>query len=462
VDDSGNHLFLAGIYLFQNCKSIQIKGGIRPMSIFIQLLREKTGEKDTFDYSTCSKLIRELLQILNSKEKGKIKIVGQEEMNRRLVSALILDEHVLLEGLPGVGKTRAVKNLAAEMCLFFNRVQFIPDMQPSDLIGRRDIIPKGENNFHFQWKDGPLFANLILADEINRAPSKVQAALLEAMGEKQITPFGMEERIILHQKAKEYLEQHTPPPCFNHDNTINFNHKHSTQFSVFATMNPIEIEGTYPLSEAQLDRFCFKTIVNYPDYKDLTRIADKVFQTQTEIGSKETDTLSNFPGQEDFIFALYFLHHCRRVIFAEGNNGNPYKHITIPMIEKIARIIYFSNYKYSDDTNTFVNDPEQLRLQMNFRDKDHMLAKKLKKNSIFRYIESGSSPRGVESLIKASLCEAFFDGAPLVEPQHIKRAAYDVLRHRIRLKIQAKTQNITPLDIIEILLNTFLDGDSND
>lgn len=417
------------------------------MSEFIKLLREKTRDGTTLDYSVCSGIIRELLYSLNSKERGNIKIVGQEEMNRRLVSALILDEHVLLEGLPGVAKTTAVKNLAREMCLFFNRVQFIPDMQPSDLIGRRDIIPTKDNQFSIQWKDGPLFANLVLADEINRAPSKVQAALLEAMGEGQITPFGMEERVILHHKAKEYLDRHQPP--------ANFNNNGSIQFSVFATMNPIEIEGTYPLSEAQLDRFCFKTIVNYPGFDTLIKVADKVFQDQLEDEGK-ADQSKRIPDKNDFILSLYFLHHCRNVLFAEGEGGNSYKHIDGNMIEKISRIVYFSNYKYSSDSQAFMNDHEQLQLQMSFQKKKHDKAKKLKGNPIFRYIESGASPRGVESLIKASLCEAFFDGAPWVKPEHVRRAAHDVLRHRIRLKIQAKTQNITPVHIIEILLNTFL------
>ncbi len=424
------------------------------MPEFMELLKKKTGNGKPLDYDGYAGLFRELLRILNSREIDKIKIVGQEEMNRRLVSALILNEHVLLEGLPGVAKTTAVKNLAAEMCLFFNRVQFIPDMQPSDLIGRRDILSgvnnNGNNNFSIKWRDGPLFANLILADEINRAPSKVQAALLEAMGERQITPFGMDKKIILHGKAKEYLDSHTPPEIFGNHPLIHFSQKHSTQFSVFATMNPIEIEGTYPLSEAQIDRFCFKTIVNYPDYGDLVTIAEKVFQIQE-------DSSDNVPNKDDFLLSFYFLHQCRRIIFEKRGDGKGYEHIDKDMIEKISQVVYFSNYKYSDNLKEFENDPEQLELQRNMWDEKHEPAKKLIGNSLFRYIESGSSPRGVESLLRASLCEAFLDGSPRVGHEHIKRAAYDVLRHRIRLKIQAKTQKITSLNIIETLLDTFLE-----
>jgi len=415
------------------------------------------------DYAKCSELIRKLLQILNSAEKGKIKIVGQPEMNKRLVSAFILNEHVLLEGLPGVAKTTAVNNLANEAAQFFNRIQFIPDMQPSDLIGKRDLKPVG-GSFLPEWKDGPLFANLVLADEINRAPSRVQAALLEAMGEKQITPFGMDKKIIWHENAKAYLENHPPPEIFKRNGRINVDSKASTQFSVFATMNPIEIEGTYPLSEAQVDRFCFKTIVYFPDYDNLLRISDKVFQRQDEENaslrsenvSSRQGSGSNMPTPEDFLLSLYFIQHCRQQIFERDDKGF-YRHIEQKMIEKMARIVYFSNYKYDDDPETHMNDPEQLGLQMNLRQEKHALAQKLPTDTNFRYIESGSSPRGLESLLKASLCEAFINGDETVKAKHIREAAYDVLRHRIRLKIQAKTQNIASVDIIEILLNTFLD-----
>jgi MoxR-like ATPase len=401
------------------------------------------------DYPVCSGIAGSLLDSLDTSG-GEIRVVGQRDMNKRLVCALLLNEHVLLEGLPGVAKTTAIKNLAREARLFFNRVQFIPDMQPSDLIGRKEIELTGASTFASNWQDGPLFANLVLADEINRAPSKVQAALLESMGERQITPLGQASRVIRHQKEFNYLEKCTFPDYLPGSGRINIDDRSATQFSVFATMNPIEVEGTYPLSEAQLDRFCFKTIVRYPSLETLGKISDKVFQAMDSTASTSVTVDSD---RDDHILTLYFLRHCRSLIF-QASGGVPSR-LGFPAKEKILNIVYFSDFQPAKDGALPLHDPAQFQLQLRMR--DNRKAGKLLQEGHFQFVQSGSGPRGVENLVKASLCEAFLEGAQQVEDRHIRSAAHDVLRHRIRMKIQAKSQGVTAEQIIEILLNAFLD-----
>ncbi len=423
----------------------------------LRFLGKLPKKAEKLGYNYFSDRIRELLDILNSKYE--LKIIGQEEMNERLVMALILNEHILLEGLPGVAKTTAIKNMANETALFFNRVQFIPDMQPSDLIGKRDLkLEVDKEHFQTHWVDGPLFTNLLLADEINRAPAKVQAALLEAMGERQITPFGQQTKIIRYAKEYGYIENHYTPP-FGTDKIDPLN-KNAVQFNVFATMNPIEQEGTYPLSEAQVDRFCFKTLIYYPNKLTLKQISMKVLQDyQLSFQAVEEVKKSDEERMQDQITSLYFLRECRKKIFERDGQGG-FRYMKPDMIEKIANIVYFSNYKLQSGsaTNPYAayNDPEQLEIRMNMMKPENEKAKQLATNDLFRYIESGSSPRAQESLIKASLCQAFMDGDQMATEKHLRKIIYDVMRHRIRMNIQARTQKTTSIDVINTLMETFL------
>jgi MoxR-like ATPase len=426
----------------------------------IKFLQDGWNPSQKADYSYCSEKIRELLDILNGKYE--IKVAGQEEMNERIVMAMVLNEHILIEGLPGTAKTTAIKNLADEMGLFFNRVQFIPDMQPSDLVGKRDLKmmeTDGKEQFRTRWVDGPLFANFLLADEINRAPSRVQAALLEAMGEKQITPFGQDSKIIRCQDEFQYLKHdHTPPFA---SEKIDLSNKKAVQFNVFATMNPIEMEGTYPLSEAQIDRFCFKTVVYYPNMDVLHDISMKVLQDyEKSFRTTESEEKSDQEKKEDMLTGLYFLRECRKRIFEKDKDGS-FKHIKKEMIQKISNIIYFSHFKGSEDgdgihSDSFVKDPKQLEIKLNILKKQNNKARELLKFDLFRYIDSGSSPRGQENLIKASLAQAFMEGDQVVNEKHIEKVIYDVLRHRIRVNIQAKTLNIDSIDVINELMDIFL------
>ena len=414
----------------------------------------KPGQK--VDYNYCSERIRELINILNGKYE--IKIVGQEEMNERLVMAMVLNEHILLEGLPGTAKTTAIKNLAEEAALYFNRVQFIPDMQPSDLVGKRDLrIAANKEHFETYWMDGPLFTNLLLADELNRASARVQAALLEAMGEKQITPFGQKTKTIRCKEEYDYLRKdHTPP--FGGEKIDQFNPS-AIQFNVFATMNPIEMEGTFPLSEASVDRYCFKVIVHYPNIETLNMISMKVLQDYNKsFGALASSARKSDEEKErDHLLSLYFLRECRKKIFEKDTDGT-FKRIKQDVIDKISHITFFSNYKVTDKhgAQPYCSDPEQLNIRLNMLKKQNIRAKMLLKQDVFRYIESGTGPRGLESLIKTSLCQAFLDGDQLVNENHVKKVIHDVLRHRIRVNIQARTQHIESTDVINELMEIFL------
>jgi MoxR-like ATPase len=409
------------------------------------------------DYNFCSEKIRGLLDILNGKYE--IKIAGQEEMNERIVMAMVLNEHVLLEGLPGTAKTTAIKNLAEEVGLFFNRVQFIPDMQPSDLIGKRDLkmaVENGKEHFKTHWVDGPLFANFLLADEINRAPARVQAALLEAMGEKQITPFGQNAKIIRCQEEFLYLNNDYIPPFGGQK--IDLSNKKAVQFNVFATMNPIEMEGTYPLSEAQIDRFCFKTIVYYPDIVNLSAISMKVLQDyEKSFQILEKHEKSDKEKREDMVLGLYFLRECRMKIFEKDKDGS-FKHIKQDMLQKLYNIIYFSHFQADGENRSgnYAGDPKQLEIRLNMLKKQNIKARKILNHDVFCYIDSGASPRGLENMVKASLCQAFLEGDLLVNEKHIEKVIYDVLRHRIRVNIQAKTSNIDSVDVINEMIDIFL------
>jgi MoxR-like ATPase len=421
----------------------------------IKFLQERRKPGQKVDYNYCSERVRELLDILNGKYE--IKIAGQEEMNERLVMAMILNEHILLEGLPGTAKTTAIKNLAQEVGLFFNRVQFIPDMQPSDLIGKRDLkLEADKEHFETEWVDGPLFTNFLLADEINRAPSRVQAALLEAIGEKQITPFGQRTKVIRYNKEFEYLNNDYSPPYGGEK--IDPANRSAIQFNVFATMNPIELEGTYPLSEAQIDRFCFKTIVHYPNIDTLSTISMKVLQDYNQsFADLSVDKQTEAEKKEDHLRGLYFLRECRRAIFERDKDGS-FKHIKQDMIDKISYIIYFSNFQIVEkgQAKGYTRSPEQLEIRLNMLKQQYSKAQRLADNDLFRYIDSGASPRGQENLVKASLCQAFLEGDQLANEKHIERVIHDVLRHRIRVNIQAKALNLDSTDVINELLEIFL------
>ena len=295
-------------------------------------------------------------------------IVGQEYLIERLILGLLTGEHILLEGVPGLAKTTAVKTLAQTIKAKYKRIQFTPDLLPADLIGTQIYQPKTEE---FVVKKGPLFANIILADEINRAPAKVQSALLEAMEERQITIGG--ETFPLDQP-----------------------------FMVMATQNPIEQEGTYPLPEAQVDRFVFKLKVSYPSKAEEKRIMQKV-----------------------------------------SNNHSPVKAVIHPDQILAARKVFESIYIDENLQDYIVNLVSATRFP-----KDYGLA------SLAPMIQFGASPRASIFFNRLSKAYAFMQGRGYVVPQDIKSLGFDILRHRILLTYEAEAENITTEEILQKIFDT--------
>ena len=298
-------------------------------------------------------------------EIGKV-VVGQRYLMERLLIGLLCDGHLLLEGLPGLAKTTAVKTLAATIKTTFQRIQFTPDLLPADILGTQVYRP---DNASFEIKKGPIFHNIILADEINRAPAKVQSALLEAMQERQVT---IGEKTFLLEKP----------------------------FLVLATQNPIEQEGTYPLPEAQIDRFMLKITVGYPSAEEEKEILERV----------NKDVAENVKGVVE-VSQVESARETMRSI-----------HMEEKIVDYIVRISRASR------------GPEEFGLD------------------IAPLISYGASPRASIWLSQASRAHAFLNGRGYVTPQDVKSVAPDVLRHRIILSYEAEAEGKSTDDLIKILL----------
>ena len=296
-------------------------------------------------------------------------IIGQKSMVEQLLIGLLSNGHILLEGVPGLAKTLAIKSLANVIQAKFSRIQFTPDLLPADLLGTLIYSQKTEE---FHVKKGPIFANFILADEINRAPAKVQSALLEAMQERQVT-IG-EETFLLAEP-----------------------------FLVMATQNPIEQEGTYPLPEAQLDRFMLKVVISYPTKEEEKNIL------RQQIGHTAPHTNSVLKG-EDIIKARSVV----REVYIDEKIEN-----------YITDIVFATRY------------PERYKL-----------------DKFLSMISYGASPRASINLALASKAFAFIKRRGYVIPEDVRAVSSAVMRHRIGLSYEAEAENITTDDIITEILNT--------
>ena len=294
-------------------------------------------------------------------------IIGQDAFLRGLLTGVLADGHILIEGVPGLGKTRAV-NLLSRICrVSFKRLQFTPDLLPADILGTRVFNQQAGT---FETLRGPIFANFVLADEINRAPAKVQSALLETMQEKQVTI------------GKESLRVEPP-------------------FLVFATQNPIEQEGTYPLPEAQLDRFLLKLVVGYPE-PDEERGIVRLVLGETEL--PRVEQLLDAADIED-------LQRATRSIFVEDR--------VIDYATRLARA---------------TREPDQHGLDLG------------------RFIQYGASPRGSISLVEAAQAAALMAGRDAVLPDDVKSVAHDALRHRIVPTYLADAEGVTAERMIDAVL----------
>jgi len=293
-------------------------------------------------------------------------IVGQKSQIEKLLIGILSDGHILMEGLPGLAKTTAIKTLAASLNTSFQRIQFTPDLLPADILGTQIFSPDSKQ---FKIRKGPIFNNIILADEINRAPAKVQSALLEAMQERQITI------------GEETFKLNTP-------------------FMVLATQNPIEQEGTYPLPEAQTDRFMLKLMVGYPSAAEEKEIMQRVYKGITE------DV-------------------CSAIDIADVNRAKEVVndiHMEERIVDYIVSIIQATR------------NPDDYQLNMS-----HL-------------INFGASPRASIWLGKAAKAHAFVNSRGYVTPQDVKYLAPDVLRHRIILSYEAEAEGVTTDDLISTLL----------
>lgn len=300
-------------------------------------------------------------------------VIGQEGLTLRLLIALLADGHLLVEGAPGLAKTTAVKTLASGVEADFHRVQFTPDLLPADITGT-DIYRPQDGSFSFQ--PGPIFHNLVLADEINRAPAKVQAALLEAMGEHQVT---------IGRKSYPLPEL----------------------FLVMATQNPIEQEGTYPLPEAQLDRFLLYVRVQYPSIESERRIAELVRNQATETPSDKSDQISPIPQK----VLLAARQHIWNV------------HLAPTLEEYIVQLVVATR------------DPSPYS------------------ETVRRWVRFGASPRATIGLERCARAHAWMEGRDYVSPEDIQAMAHDVLRHRILLTFEAEAEGITTDHVVSELLN---------
>jgi MoxR-like ATPase len=302
------------------------------------------------------------------KEISKV-IVGQAYMVDRLLMALIADGHILIEGIPGLAKTTAVKTVADALDTGFARVQFTPDLLPADLIGTEIYRPQ---HLDFMVKTGPIFSNLVLADEINRAPAKVQSALLEAMQERQVT---------IGEQTHDL-----PDP-----------------FLVLATQNPIEQEGTYPLPEAQVDRFMLKLKVGYPDKEEEKEILRRM-------ASRHKPEIEPVLAPEE-----------------------------IKKMREVADRVYLDPKveDYIVDVVFATREPAVYKLE-----------------KLENLIDYGASPRASIYLAQTAKVQAFMSGRAYVTPQDVKTVGPDVLRHRILLSYEAEAQDLTSDDVVQEVFNT--------
>ena len=312
-----------------------------------------------------------LAQIQSLKQRMAGSIIGQEKVIDRLIIGMLANGNMLLEGLPGLAKTRAVKALAKNLESQFSRIQFTPDLLPSDITGS-EVFYQTDKGSEFRFDPGPIFANIVLADEINRAPAKVQSALLEAMEERQITVAGT-------------------------------THPMKPLFMVLATQNPIEQEGTYPLPEAQMDRFLMHITIDYPSVEDEVKVIELV-------RSEEQATQEKSARSSD---------------------------------EKISQQVVFDARA---EIATITVDPAMARYMA-----DLVYATRIPKKleeELAQWIDVGASPRASIALDKCARATAWFNGRQHVLPEDIREVAFDVFRHRLALSYKAQGMGVSRDQVI--------------
>jgi len=311
-------------------------------------------------------------------------IVGQKDVVQKILIAFFANGHVLLEGLPGLGKTLLVKSLSKALGFDFKRIQFTPDLMPADIIGTQIVVERSEGRKEFEFSAGPLFSNIILADEINRATPKTQSAMLEAMEERQITVAGK-------------------------------THKLEEPFFVMATQNPIEMEGTYPLPEAQMDRFFFKLNISFPNFSELKDILRQTTANEEHIVKQVFDSNK----------ALKRVNEMRRLVRDV---------LVSSQVEDYITNIVMATHPNSKDTGNPKSDGGNVT------------------DYVSRYITYGSSPRGAQAIVLAAKVMALLDNRANISYDDVDKIAVSALNHRILLNFEAEADNMKSQDIIEKIL----------
>lgn len=330
--------------------------------------------------ATIGVLMTAIDQIQELKSRMGQSIVGQRDVIDRLIIGILANGNLLIEGLPGLAKTRAVKSMAKNLDAKFSRIQFTPDLLPSDVTGS-DVYSQTEKGGVFRFDPGPIFANIVLADEINRAPAKVQAALLEAMEERQVT-------------------------------VGRTTHQMEPLFCVMATQNPIEQEGTYPLPEAQMDRFLMHVSVNYPPVEDEVEVIRMV--RAEENSAHEDHQRGKAKAEKPQAISQQVVFDARREI------GQI--HVSDAMDRYIADLVHATR------------SPDGLG------------------DNLSRWIEIGSSPRASLALDKAGRAHAWMAGRDYLDPVDIRAIAPDVFRHRLTLSFEAQGDGVTPDQVVQEIL----------
>jgi MoxR-like ATPase len=317
-------------------------------------------------------------QVAELRDRMQDAIIGQETVIERLIIGLLANGNLLVEGLPGLAKTRAIKALAKNIEADFSRIQFTPDLLPSDVTGT-EVYYQKDGSGEFRFEPGPIFANIVLGDEINRAPAKVQAAMLEAMEERQVTVAGTTHRM---------------PPLF----------------MVMATQNPVEQEGTYPLPEAQMDRFLMHVNIEYPPVEDEVRVVEIVRNEEQEAAKASGKETGGATKQDAGRIPQDAIFEARRAI------ANV--HVADAMQRYIADLVYATRTpaKYSEDLD--------------------------------RWIDVGGSPRASIALDKCGRTHAWLNGRDFVDPEDIRAVVHDCLRHRLMLSYEAQGDGVSADDVI--------------
>ena len=306
-------------------------------------------------------------------------IIGQKNVIERLIIGLLVNGNLLVEGLPGLAKTRAIKALARNLEADFSRIQFTPDLLPSDVTGT-EVYHQAGGSGTFRFEPGPIFANIVLGDEINRAPAKVQSALLEAMEERQVTVAGT---------------THKMPPLF----------------MVMATQNPVEQEGTYPLPEAQMDRFLMHVMITYPPVEDEVKVIQLIRGEETAAILPEPSESPADVEAKPEVIPQAAVFEARREIAAI--------HVADAMERYMADLVYATRMPaaYTED--------------------------------LARWIEIGASPRASLALDKCGRTHAWLTGRDYVDPEDVRAIIHDVLRHRLTLSYEAQGEGVTPDHVVD-------------